>query len=309
MPQLEGLPARGLQSIFDKHPGNVPTREVAFLDEETLQGFVRILPLGATLSQLREQLKKDCEFPAETLCEQQFKVYYVEGGMDQIEAEAAATHHVDGHATRGKKHKHQHVLELKDDKKWTGANAHWAKGTAKRRDASLVKFTKEVCEIIDAGHPGPSTFAAANRLCNIIAVPRNVTSLRRLHKMFLVHKAVTDLLDFRDPYDNGRDLGGERRVGDNSECLSVACGAHLHWHLAGVSEHYARERCDGDHTNSDLNEDGVPEPYEKFQRLLAMGLSDKVRGARSGVAALLTFTDRTPPSPPCVLCFCWLLPE
>lgn len=48
------------------------------------------------------------------------------------------------------------------------------------------------------------------------------------------------------------------------ECLTVACGAHLHWHLCKQSSEYAAERCRGEATKPGTSPGGWPPEYDVF---------------------------------------------
>ena len=48
------------------------------------------------------------------------------------------------------------------------------------------------------------------------------------------------------------------------ECLTVACGAHLHWHLSQHSPEYAAERCRGEAAKPGTSPGGWPPEYDIF---------------------------------------------
>jgi hypothetical protein len=64
----------------------------------------------------------------------------------------------------------------------------------------------------------------------------------------------------------------------NNEVLSVACGAHLHWHISHVNDRYRRERAEGEPLGIGGGAEGagIPPEYHQFFRQLEMGLPHKV---------------------------------
>jgi hypothetical protein len=271
-------PVRGLQSIFEKHPRDVETSKFSFLHEESLEGHTVLLPGTATLNDLKDQVRKDNDYPPDSKCEHGHgvKLIYPKDGI-----ELAAAQYVggDGSNKRTKKKVHKNCVDLVDETKWQNMKKHWNAGTSHRRDVSLVKYTSEVANIIGSNAPASSTLAAAKRLCCIIGVPHNVTSIKRLKRNYIIFKAVHDLISYRDPH--------VTQIVDNCEALSVACGAHLHWYLSQSSASYRHHRTDGGKMiegeegaqRSDIDDDdgvGVPPEYEKYVRLIKLGQSVKV---------------------------------
>ena len=199
---------------------------------------------------------------------------------------------------------HGHVSEIDDDKAWRSARGEWARGAPHRRGESLVQFTAEAAEVVagggggSGGRPspaGPHAVATGLRLCALFGVPHNVDSLASLGKLGLAYPAVAGLLGYRDPSASGVSRAGPasspaaaaaRAVADNCEPLAVACGAHLHWHLGRVSALYWRRRVLPSLPGAfPAGADGVPPEYERYQRLLYVGQSNKVR--RRGTVPLL----------------------
>lgn len=280
--------SKGLQSIYEKHPG-VEEGIFTFLREDTLEGHTVLLPSTATLDNLKEQVRKDSDYPPDSKCVQghHLKLIYPKDG---IELATAAQHSMDAqsmhHRHQSKKKTHKNCIELSDETRWLNMKKHWNSGTSRRRDISLVKYTSEVANIIGSNAPASSTLAAAKRLCCIIGVPHNVSSIKRLKRNYIIFNAVHDLIKYRDPH--------VTRIVDNCEALSIACGAHLHWYLSQCSPSYRRHRTDGgskiegeDEMNGVEGDDddgvGVPPEYEKYVRLIKLGQSVKV-------------CDRFPPS-------------
>lgn len=275
---------RGLQSIFEKHPSDVEVSTFSFLNEETLEGNTILLPATSSLNDLKDQVRKDFNYPLDSKCIQghHLKLIYPKDGIELSAAQfVEEIHHSENHPhhKRSKKIKHKNCVELSDDSRWSNMKKHWNKGTAHRRDISLVKYTSEVANIIGSNAPASSTFIAAKRLCCIIGVPHNVNSIKRLKRNYIIFNAIHDLISYRDPHVTS--------IVDNCEALSIACGCHLHWYLSqSMDKTYRHHRTDGgymiegdDASKKDKDEDdgiGVPPEYEKYVRLTQLGQSVKV---------------------------------
>jgi hypothetical protein len=257
------------------------TMQITFLDEGTHSTSATIFPDQVKLDEIKDTVRKDRDFAPDSKCGSPghpLKLFYPDGGLDQLEEEDHSNEGDGSVATPSRRRKKHHaMLELKDDKRWTTAKSQWALGYSKRRDHSLVKYSTEVCDIIGQIPDAEATFQAARRLCSIMGVPLNVSNIFRLRKSYLVFKAVLDLVEYRDPTVPGDDGWGPRRVFNNCEPLSVACGAHLHWSLATQSEKYFLERVSGTQKPKSVGELEVPPQYESFQRLLLLGQGRHVR--------------------------------
>ena len=129
-------------------------------------------------------------------------------------------------------------------------------------------------------------------------MPHNVVSLERLGRMYLIDQAVVDLIGYHDPRtptpmaealaaqaaeasagfegsaEETRAVPGPLHpcaVPDNCEALVVACGAHLHWHLATCGgARYREERVGGQHAGD--HGGGLPPEYGQFVRQVCYSL-------------------------------------
>ena len=271
-------PERGLASIWERHSADsLKVTTVTFVDESSHEGKTISLPDSVQLDELKRQVRNDRDFKPDKECKdgQHLKLFYPEEGLDLHVEE-------DHHKRRGGKKKNMsNMVELKDEARWLTAQSHWKNGYSHRRDTSLVKFSTEVCAVISSNVLAEATFEAARRWCCIVGVPLNLSSMLRLRKFYLVFKSVLDLVEYRDPTVPGDDGWGPRRVSNNCEPLSVACGAHLHWHLATASPMYFDSQVATGRSGAVTIEDvGVSPEYEPFQRLIKIGQGTAVRRKR-----------------------------
>ena len=291
-PKVKMQVKRGLQEIFDKHPDDKLEMELCVSQEDTDVGHIVRLPSMVTSEQLKNQARKDYKFPEDKVCmaEHQLTFLYPEETLELLSGSNGVTNTKSLDKKRVKRGHHGHKGNIRiivDDAKWTDAKRHWGATAPRRRDISLVKYTAEVAEVCSYHDlisrvqvAGPHALESALRLCSITGVPLNVTSLVRLRKIGLVYQAIVDLVEYRDPAAPMRADGRiARAVPDNCEPLVVACGAHLHWYLGQTSPRYrfGRVEYSGPVRGVPVRAESVPPKYEKFQRLILIGQSHKVR--------------------------------
>ena len=278
-----------MESIYDNHPSETITKEILLMDEDDIRTSRKVIsfPSLVTLEEIKEQARKEFRLPPDSECmeDHHLLMIYPEDGIDGLEESKAGNNQMS--KRRVKNHHYGGKARcIRNEMDWSEAKDHWDGTSSERRDNSLIRFTAEVTEICShrdlvSGDPvaGPHALETALRLCAIIGVPLNVTSLVRLRKIGLVYQAVVDLLEYHDPAAPLRGGGRiARAVADNCEPLVVACGAHLHWHLGRCSPRYRQMRTKAGRREYDTKKDGLPPKYENFNRLLKMGQSEKVFG-------------------------------
>lgn len=280
--QMSRMPLEVSDELMQAHHGETLSL-FKFRDTETLSERSMWLPASVTLAELRAQAVKIFSYDRRR----------VEDVMLSYPEEGIATFDNDGESP---------LRVLATDHDWTEvglANAlgvsapftpthelalppppgcddsqalkHWNAGAGKRRAANLARLTHQATRNIGFPQKSVDVLAGARLLFNATSVPANLSTLEAMGELKHVEQAATALLS--ESYES-----------------HVGAGAHLHWHLAFISESY-RERF-GHATRNEAQAELADEALLAAAELEAENIADLISGDKEGAAAALAGARR-----------------
>jgi len=197
-------PIKASSDLLDKHP-NDPLVLIKFREMETLRERSLLVPVGVSLSELKQQACTFFNYPPAKF--NGVKLGYPNDGIERYDAEGDSM-----------------LRNLDSDSTLQEAFKHWNSGVSTRRDSSLVHYTLHSAYNIVNPTRQSEVMVGARLLFEMTVVPTNIHSLERLGQLEPLEKSPGALLS---------------SIVDTH----VAAGAHLHWHLSFDSLLYRRRRC------------------------------------------------------------------